>query len=117
MQTEPTVQFFDDEDDTLYVEFEGTLEVKMTDSEVNEWLEQLKLMDGDHQEKALTALILEMGFAYIHEITPVLRKALMEQYDIEMEEDAVLRIDQEVQEILHGFMKMLGDQEVEDEEG
>lgn len=116
MQTDPTVNFYDDDDDTLYVDFEGALEVQMVNSETDEYMESIKGGTPEQIEQGITAIVLEMGFGYIHQIAPVLRKALLAQYDIELEEEAILRIDQQAEEILPGFMQMLQDVADEGEE-
>lgn len=116
MKTDPTVEFLDDEDDTLYVVFEGGVEAHFVDSETEEFMQSIATdPEVEVREKGLMAQTIEMTFALAHEIFPVIRAALMEQYGVELEEESIVRVDEQVADTLPGFMKML--QEAAEEAG
>lgn len=116
MQRDPEVTFAVDDDDTLYVQFSGDLEVLFTDSETEQFVQSIKTEGGEALEKGLTAQGIEMAIGLAQQMTPAILKGIMAQYDISLDEEAAVRINEQMVELLPGFIHHVMEMETEGEE-
>ena len=115
MKRDPEVTFAVDDDDTLYVQFGGDLEVQFVDSETEAFVSSLKEIGGDALEKGLTAQGIEMAIGLAQQMTPTILKAIIEQYDITLDEETAVRVNEQMVELLPGFIHHVMEMEQEEE--
>ena len=104
MKRDPEVTFAVDDDDTLYVQFSGDLEVQFTDSETEAFMGSIKETGGEALDKGLTAQGMEMCIALAQTMVAPVLAGLKTQYDVDMDEEQFVRVHQEMVDLLPGFI-------------
>lgn len=100
-----TVEFFEDDEDTLYVDYEGKMEVRFALEDTEEYANDLRGKTPEVRTAGMTALVLDMSFAFIEELVPIIREAACKHFELEFNEEAAEEIEDQVYELLPGFFQ------------
>lgn len=109
------VEFFEDDEDILYVDLEGKMEVRFSLSDTEEYVESFRGKTQEERAEGLAALVLDFALALAEESVPAIRRAAQEHFEVRFDDAEAEAIEDRVFELLPGFMHSVDEEEMIEE--
>ena len=106
-----SVEFLEDDENTLYIDFEGKMEVRFDLEDTEEYVNDLRGKTPTERAQGMAALVMDFSVAYLEELVPVVRRAAVKHFEIDFNEEQAIEIEDKVYELLPGFMSSIHEEE------